>query len=225
MGGGNMKYQLIMLPNQPILVSDEKITKEDIPFNLGIDYDSVWQFRKGLTTDGKGNWKKIIAGIPELPSIDFSVLSEEDCKKIGWVEIERLADDYSIEVYPINGESREMVDWIESQKIVLQQGFMSGFKAAQSLNEKKFSKEDIFSILDLHTDSAPISYLKREFEKYLSQPKVFDVEVEMSCEHCIDIDSKNAAYIDSKCNSDEGLYKCGYSPKITNNSIKITKIL
>ena len=229
MGGGNMKYQLIMLPNQPILVSDEKITKEDIPFNLGIDYDSVWQFRKGLTTDGKGNWKKIIAGIPELPSIDFSVLSEEDCKKIGWVDVEKLANDYSIEVYPINGESRETVDWIESQKILLQQGFISGFKAAQSLNEKKYSEEDVkeityqaaqygmwYALNSQHNNEVPKGNVLQWFQNRFAQPKVFQVEVEMK-QKC-EFDFEKCSFSKNNCG-------CEFVLKITNNSIKITKIL
>lgn len=86
-----MKLQLIMLP-QPILVSDEEIKDGD-----SLYYATTNVILKNYVseTPRRKDDYKIIAGIPELPSIDFSALSEEDCKKIGWVDIEKLADKYS----------------------------------------------------------------------------------------------------------------------------------
>ena len=78
-----------MLP-QPILVSDEKYNDGNFVL-LPYSYDIVKCVNGTTFIEGS---KKIIAGIPELPSIDFSGLSEEDCKKIGWVDVEKIANEY-----------------------------------------------------------------------------------------------------------------------------------
>lgn len=74
--------------------------------------------------------RKIIAGFFGKPKLDLSLIADE----IGWVDVEKLAE----EKYPIQiGGSAWMPtthDCIQANK---QEGFIEGFKAAQSLNEKK----------------------------------------------------------------------------------------
>lgn len=125
-----IKTKLIKLTDKFILVSDEKIKEGDwywTPIKRSIEQC----IRKLLIIkDGENDKEqfKIIAGIPELPSIDFSLLSEEDCKRIGWIDVEKLANN-TIESYygDKNAEigSRERSYW-ETQII----GFIEGFKAA-----------------------------------------------------------------------------------------------
>lgn len=94
-----MEFKLIMLPHRLILVSDE-----EIPYNPNGTEGNFFCMSEVLSNieygvkEGEkqyvspfiknvGNCKscrRIIAGIPELPSIDFSALSEDDCKKIGF---------------------------------------------------------------------------------------------------------------------------------------------
>lgn len=198
-----MNIQLIML-SQPILVSDEAINAEDwFRDEFGIR-QARWNTYE--PENKKTQWK-VIAGIPELPKIDFSALSEEECKKIEWIDV--------------NSE------WLKFAKkastlpnfdsVNLSIGFMGGFKAAQSLNEKKFSLEDMKLCWDTAYKEASefpnrgIYTPNVEFEDFIqsiAKPKVFDVEVEV-----IMMSDK------------KGGLKPSNIPKITNNSIKITKVL
>ena len=167
----------------------------------------------------------IIAGIPELPSIDFSALSDEDCKKIGWVDVRKIAQKY-------REEKREQIiigkDKVQGITACLhaEQGYFDGFKTAQSLNDKKYSEEDMRKALwelgDVLFNNNQHGIKEDEPKKYfdtiiqsLSQPKVFNIEVEM------DFGVKDSGVYGSSSSSNISPIK----PKITNNSIKITKIL
>ena len=90
--------KLIKLQDKFILVSDEEIKEGDwIIDTLSMEIVCWWDGNNFDKYD-----KKIIAGIPELPSIDFSLLSEEDCKTIGFVDIEKLATrKYGTHIYAI----------------------------------------------------------------------------------------------------------------------------
>ena len=108
-----MKTKLIKLKDKFILVSDEEIKESDLC--LDINSNHIFECWKNRPNDGIYEWKnnlswvrlhknckEVIAGIPELPSIDFSLLSEEDCKTIGFVDIEKLATrKYGTHIYAI----------------------------------------------------------------------------------------------------------------------------
>lgn len=194
-----MKTQLILLA-EPILVSDEEINEGDNVldnvYRIWTNIESCWlkPMKDAIKNQSihympKG---KIIAGIPELPLIDFSALSKEDCKKIGWVDVEKLANDYAIATKSPNRTAHKF-------------GFIEGFKTAQSLNEKKFSEEGILKAI------AEAQYFS-DIIHILRKPKIIDVEVEM--EDLNDYDDDET----------DGLLPI-LRPKITNNSIKIIKIL
>lgn len=79
------KYQLVKLQDKYILVSDEE---KQI-------FDKVWNSHVGkvLTVSDvfMPHGDKIIAGLDNQPSIDFSLLSEVDCKTINFIDVEKLA--------------------------------------------------------------------------------------------------------------------------------------
>lgn len=188
-------YKLIMLDN-PILVSSEDIKTGDFCYNPRTkeffnvpDENYVTGLNKNIDDF------KIIAGIPELPSIDLSSLLEEDCKKIGWIDVEKLAALSSLieEILP-DAHYR---------------GYKEGFKTAQSLNEMKFSLQDIaiaFEAGRTFEVSGRESLNQIEYLQSISQPKIFDIELEME-------------------NDYEEPVGDILRPKITNNSIKIIKLL
>ena len=194
-----METRLIML-SQPILVSDENIEAKTHYLTKDLT------FAKGSVSVPKNLGRKIIAGIEGLPKIDLSLIAE----KIGWVDVEKLAE----EKYPIQkGGSAWMPtthDCIQANK---QEGFIEGFKAAQSLNEKKYSENEM---IDFHNFvfRHPNQYLTmgeylNEFKQSI-KPKEYLVEVEMEWlsndneEHCVYFEKQS---------------------KITHNTIKVTKIL
>lgn len=192
-------YKLIMLDN-PILVSDEEIKENDFVYRHYPDGGS----HIGKSLQKSDNLKKervfkIIAGIPSLPSIDFSALSEEDCKKIGWVDVERIANEL-FEPHSSN---------ILSPQYAMRNYFIRGFKAAQFLNEKKYSEEDLRKAFEAGQLDKSNNWYGNDFTQFfqsLSQPKVFQVEVEME-------------------NDYEEPVGDILRPKITNNLIKIIKVL
>ena len=148
--------KLIKIQDKFILVSDEEI-KEGTLF---IHPDKTIE-RASRDLDG-GGLNKIIAGIEFLPSIDFSLLSEEDCKTIGWVDIYQLA--FNECGNDSNGKAN----------------FIRGFKTAQSLNDKMFSLEDIDNAYIQGRNDESISGNKKKMRvDYLQslQQTEWDVEV------------------------------------------------
>ena len=184
-------FKLIMLPN-PIVVSDEEIKEGDwfLPIS-GIG----WKLNVPVQADGKGGYnnnhcKKIIAGIPELPSIDFSGLTEEECKRIGWVDVEKLANDWYESLFNDFERVEGKDKIIDLKRIDSITKFKKGFKTAESLNEKKFSEDDLKNALfamylltiKMTDKSGTKLFEDTGYEKIiqsLSQPKVFDVELEL----------------------------------------------
>ncbi len=228
-----METTLIMLPT-PILVSGEEIEKfgKNIPNNNFVFYsENNSIFKKTDYNICSGNFlskfcKKIIAGIEGLPSLDLSLIAEE----IGCVDIYKLAYKY------IQDEWSKDDDTLQ---FGIKVGFRQGFETAQSLNEKKYSEEDLFNLLkmihDRRLDSLCsktvnngkvtdfnfwnsfsrkefyASELINEFIKSLSKPKEYNVVVDTH---------RPTLY------SDDGLdYQGDLEPKITNNTIKVLKIL
>lgn len=217
-----MKLQLIMLPKQPILVSDEKIVDGDKCFADAKFLHNIVEYRKSPCpppyVSNLSVLKKAVAGIPEMPTIDFSALSEADCKRIGWVDVDKAANEY-YNAYDPNSEHTEG----------LVEGFKRGFKTSQSLNEKKYS--EVFDWLEKNDYlSDKRSIMEKEFIQYISQPKSFDVEVEMEEKTTEDIQRELGIY-----GHDEGLNEAEYKdfaaqnslikPKITNGAIRILRVL
>lgn len=215
-----MKYQLIMLP-QPILVSDEEIKENDFYYSS----QGILQSKKSYFEDSRGLktyhlthelWsfpcQKIIAGIPELPSIDFSGLTEEEYKRIGWIDVLELSQ----KTYPQSTSIliSDVIKIHNNKQNARAIAFVRGFKTAQSLNDKKFSLEDLkLAILRGYklgkNGGSEIDRKQEEkyLESYLSQPKVFNVEI-------LEITEESQL---------TGVWYT--NPKITNNSIKITEVL
>jgi len=203
-----MNIQLIMMLPQPILVSYEPDVRDIFPYHVAEKLTTgewtIWQV-DNLNDIDERNQKKIIAGIPELPSVDFSALSEEDCKKIGWVDVEELAAEYAV---------NDFDDYAYC-------GFLEGFKTAQSLNEKRFNEEDVIHILDsINSEQLNEVKMRNEYgaekgkafkyliNKLLPQPRVFDVQVEMD-----------------RIPADQAPGGWDVFPKITGGSIKVLRLL
>ncbi len=184
-----MNIELIML-DTPIIVSDEEITKLESGTSY---YDGEGNIRKWSTGNMYNIYsKKIIAGIEGLPKIDWNGLEEE----FGYIDVEKL----SIEKF---GNSLHHAR--------TRSAFIKGFKKDQSLNEKKFSLEDMKEAYHQGWyDKAENKVDNRDkFIQSLQQPKVFDIEVEMKPIYLSILKEK----------------VLGYRPKITNNSIKILRKL
>lgn len=199
------QYKLIKLQDKYILVSDEEITPADgsmVFWNNKILSNKISSF----TGVDYSQCKKIIAGIPGYPQIDFSTLSEEDCKKIGYVDDIKKSVEYRNK---LSNEGKS--NW---EAFIGSIGFLEGFKIAQSLNDKMFSTEDIKKIIHWSTLDKDVRLTESEFLQSLQEPKIWNVEIEME-----------KVYEDVLEGSEFILRPAGKRPKITNNSIKLIKIL
>lgn len=226
-----MKTQLIML-DTPLIVSDEEIKEGD----------SIWykDFVNQIGEAGEDNldknhFSKIIAGIEGLPSIDWNGLEEE----FGWVDVEisslcyydRRNPDFSIkEEYGYDREEIENTGDFARKGCACDNCFYGRSLLTEqiiklkSLNEKKFSLEDIQKAIEIGETSIILngrgSYLeskqiKVSFIQSLQQPKVFDIEIKI--EDRKQVSSSEKGFLKENVNYNK--------PIITNNSIKILRKL
>lgn len=134
--------KLIKLQDKFILVIDEDAKNNELLYN--IENNTICR----AMGDAEVSHFKIVAGVEFLPSIDFSLLSEEDCKTIGWVDVEKLAEKIVINNNPNGAENFSMSVFNGLVKDII-----NGFKIAQSLNDKMFSLEDMTSFAKFSVDN------------------------------------------------------------------------
>ena len=206
-----MKYKLIRLPEYDIIVNttkyEEGIHPEVKYFDDEVDGNNIFKssrmgteeiiysYVEGINENRRSVYE-IIAGIGALPSIDYNGFDLE----LG--NIEGLASEYEKE----NGGAFS---------VGIKDAFIEGARIGKSLDDKKFTKEDImawYKYVKTHTCEEAFEHLK----KIKQQPKTFDIEVEEYQE-----------YVRPNEHEIRNLIKHKYSTfvKITNNTIKITKIL
>ena len=211
-----MKTQLILLAT-PIIVSNDAVKEGEwcIEVHNGPslapkttpkftdEMGNTWWLRQ-MNMNCQANdpeCKKVIAGLPKLPSIDFNGFEEQ----LGIIDVNKLAKE----------KCKEIDDFGFSEK-----GFIEGFKAAQKLNDKKFGEKEVTEavskVLKLWGTScinimgeANIEFLA-EIEMALSKSKVFDIEIETE------------KGFDEKLKGEMDFFE---RPKITDNSVKILKVL
>lgn len=152
-------YKLIMLPN-PILVSDEEKQIFDRVWNS--DVEKILRVSEVFMPHGN----KIIAGIEGLPKLDLSAIEEE----IGWVDVEKLAKEFIKDEWTTSDEP---------VKFGIEVGYEAGFKAAQSLNEKKFSGDDVKKAILMTWDNSVDTKNMYDVIESLSEPKTYNVEVKV----------------------------------------------
>jgi hypothetical protein len=137
--------------------------------------------------------------IVQQDQIDFSGLSEEEQKKIGWFDVEKLA------------ELETITNEFNSEK-----SFITGFQKAQELlSDRRFTLEDI-------RRAWKEGYNERNLDEYIQSlsQKSWSVEIEMEemCKHdCMKFQLNG---INSTCCGEKIL-----TSKLTNGKIKIIKLL
>lgn len=197
--------KLIKLQDKYILLSDEEIKKgwKGYAYKHNVK-DKV--FKHSYTTNSwYSNAKKIIAGIPELPSIDFSLLSEEDCKTI---EYNYWSRHWEI----VNSQIENGVN---------PHAYRLGFITAQSLSDKMFSLDDIVKAIYFGEMSVKDSSIKL-FEK----KELIKTEVTRQFIQSLQQSSWNIVIeMELNLNGKNGLDRARFIPKIIDNSIKILKVL
>lgn len=220
-----MKTQLIKTTGKFILVSDETPKEGDRCFSFYTN--EIVQYGLSHTI----NCSKIIS-----EDLNFSQLSEEECKRIGWIDSKILA---LKDLENFFGSNLELTNagkaWVDAYSI--------GFKKAQELNDKQFSLEDVIQAIELaqqytvdkQWDEYDVMHenLKHTYSEHmiiqsLKQPKVWDVEIEMEgC--CSSATDETDITVLEKPTKDKLILdfyegRAFNRPKLTNNQITITKI-
>jgi hypothetical protein len=119
-------YTLHKLPEGFIVTSDEQAKEGElgyIPFEDG-DIKTVGKYFAD-------DWKKVIA---QQHQIDFSALSEEEQKEIGWFDVEKLADNK----YPLHNILHLQLN------TAIKTGYQEGFQKAQELlSDRRFTLDNM----------------------------------------------------------------------------------
>lgn len=223
-----MKIQLIKTLDKFILVSDEKINAgKDYYFDMAElmsyikdpsnpNFKWIVKAREDFTESNSYQYK-IIAGISELPKIDFSMLSEEDSKFIGYFDINKLAlSEYTI---PLNKRKEERTPLVGHSSPFGFNKFLKAYKKGfnTSLSFRKFSLEDIIEAItlsrkkkkdDFEKNCSDYEYSYKNIIELLNSPKLLEVEVEMEIWNNNGITSLSRV-----------------KPKVQNNTIKIIKLI
>lgn len=124
-------YTLLQVNSQWIIVSDEHVGIDDwfITFEGTGELCTLLGIRKCEidSTICEDLFKKIIAGIPEFPQIDFNGLEQQ----LGIFDVQKLADEYIKQYLPHVDTTGH---WI---------GFQDGFQKALDMNkDKRFTLDD-----------------------------------------------------------------------------------
>lgn len=225
-----MTTTLILLKDgRNILVSDEKIVggidyyfdlaeymgKLENPNNPHFEY--IVKPHKDFN-EKKSYRHKIIAGIEPLPTLTYSDEVKQHLRdKYGWVDVDELIKEC------IKNEGLGDY-WANGDNDMVRRVGKSVIKAHQSITNKMFSLEKAELIFGL--GAANNANGKPSFEEViqsLQQPIQLNVEIDKKekCRRCYSTD-KNECWSAKECS--DGKYDL-IEPKITNNSILITKIL
>ena len=155
------------LPEGFIVTSDEKLEINDIVYSM--DGIHEW-FGLVLTTEPLP--LKVIA---QQDQIDFSALTEEEQKEIGYFNVEKLALKPAIEDSKI---------YTTSNTYDFRRGFEKGFQKAQELlSDRRFTLEDVqFAITQAFLSGMErieeITDVQNQIIQSLSQPKSWQIEGE-----------------------------------------------
>jgi hypothetical protein len=171
-----MKYKLHKLKNDFVITSDETLIKKGEPYYNTVNHQI-------FKLDGVvfNHCKKVIA---QQNQIDLSNLSEEKQKKIGWVNIEKLANNQ----YPISKrtykpeENKETYDYADSLIQINRHNFILGFQKAQELlSDRRFTLEDLKLAFEGGRLDKGNNWYGGDVNQYIqviSQPKSWDIEGE-----------------------------------------------
>jgi hypothetical protein len=210
------------LPEGFIITSNQKDTVGYLPIVL-TKFNELQQ-----TADGDDVYHHIKNGskivIAQQDQIDFSALSEEEQKEIGWFDVEQWAWDNPClsrkEVYTLFNEvfkdrriegAYQISASKEVYKFNTELRTLARRKAQELLSDRRFTLEDI-------RKAWKEGYNERNLDDYiqsLSQPKSWEIEVEMET---ISL-SQNQGFNMGAVSSDFQI-----QPKFTNEKIKILKI-
>jgi hypothetical protein len=158
--------------------------------------------------------------IAQQDQLDFSTLSKEEQREIGWFDIEKFSKEASKKkVKLIYGErinNGDIDEYVKTGGLVIvtigESLYKEGFQKAQELqSDRMFTLKDISKAMKYASEitNNKMKYMENYIES-LSQPKSWKIEVEM----------ERTRYP----KGDDG-WKDVYEPKFTGGKLKILKLL
>lgn len=194
-----MQYNLIKAENNFILVE----VKENYKITPDIWYVKKYprEVRKS-TSGGLGTWELIIASLNPIDKLPTLAFTDEVAKEIGYVDIEKMAWDFMMNTHPSDKRDNEYALFKNIY--------------TQALNDNKdrvYTKEQMFGILDVCKNLQTVipNVMEVHGRRYIESlhPTSWIVEIEMR------------EFDDLDMITNVRLFK----PKVTNNTITITKII
>ena len=161
-----MSYKLIML-SSPILINDQNDDYKEYDWN-NLNY-----------SDFDSNSSVIVSGfgLPQLPKLDLSKLTTDECISIGWID---------------NGWIEETSNLLNDEiiKKVSRLCLTSGHSKTRVMNKDKFllDFEDMRKIILMSRIRNYNTTPRYSFDEIISsccKPKMFDVEVEFEDDKCV----------------------------------------
>ncbi len=161
-----MSYKLIML-SSPILINDQNDDYREYDWN-NFDY-----------SDFSDNPNVIVSGfgLPQLPRLDLSKLTNDECVRIGWIDNEWIEE-------TANNLNDELIKKVS--KLCL----TSGHSKTRVMNKDKFllDFDDIKKIILMSRIRNYNTTPRYSFDEIISsccKPKIFDVDVKFEDNKCI----------------------------------------
>lgn len=208
-----MDYKLIKLEQGYIIVSNNYIKENSWYEHGGILFLSDSEYNEGNNPNNLNppvtNYNRCVIAsnfIPQLPNINFNNLEEE----FGIVDVEKLAK-----------EANGYLPYARDTKgVAFNEGFIEGFNKCLELNKDKLlTLDDISNFRKILEDGVfsnmSCSSAIVEFDKFIKSLQKTERDIK------IETEEKEISHIDDYNN----LHEFVNIPKITNNTIKIIKIL
>lgn len=159
-----IEYTLHKIKKEFVLTSNEKCSQ--IYSDFYFENYEIYKFSETCLDDLTEISFPIIA---QQEQIDFSSLTEEEQKKIGWYDVEKL---------------KKQQGFSGSHYFCYEEGFIEGFQKAQELlSDRRFTLEEMFNLMELlrDTESRIMFEVKtRRYIESLSQ-KSWKVEIQHEC--------------------------------------------
>jgi hypothetical protein len=212
-------YMLHKLPEGFVVTSDEIPHKGDIVINNldNLIGKSTRELNQGEIKDKE--YSKVIA---QQDQIIFN-LSEEEQKKIGWFDVEKLAHNNAVELW-----MPEDHNYYVGHVLGYKQGFQ---KAQELLSDKVFTLNEVKGLLFQVGNAMRykgVNYasyynyknVKEEVDKVLQSLPQKSWQVELEMEWVIEGDEEH-----DEGGTLPGIIESYQQPKLTNGKVTITKIL
>ena len=203
-------YTLHKLSEGFVVSSDEEIIQNDTCLNW---YNNPLTLMYNINVGGKDweeNKKGFLKVIAQQHQIDFSALSEDEQKEIGWFDVDKLADNK----YPLHNILHLQLN------TAIKTGYQEGFQKAQELlSDRRFTLEDMGKAMEYAAE------VQREFSKYGTTRKTHEKYLQSLSQKSWKIELEMEYWKNSKVYDQPDIMLDKPIPKWLNGKIKITKIL